>query len=134
MGLSLVAGKYENGEKMHFSYGGFTDFRAEIIGSMYGKKYHDFLLRDYRWSYIPDKYKKLNWFEKLLFKFRVDKDLYCLIYHSDCDGKLTWQECRTLYNKLKDVYWYYAHNIERFDRFRDLLKICIKKRVTLWFV
>lgn len=68
-----------------------------------------------------------------------DLDLFLL--HSDCDGKLTWKECRAIYKVMKDLkvdmqgHNYGMMNVyDMHTQWLNMFKFCWKRRVTMWFL
>ena len=67
-------------------------------------------------------------------------DLDIFLWHSDCDGKITYQECKKIYNVMKDLkIEMQGHNyVEmRFYNMHELwlnmFKHCYQKRVNMYF-
>lgn len=67
-------------------------------------------------------------------------DLDIFLNHSDCDGKLTWQECRAIYKVMKDLdVKMQGHNYGTMNYYDmhtlwlNMLKYCWKNRVTMRF-
>ena len=67
-------------------------------------------------------------------------DLDLLLFHSDCDGKFTPQECRRIYNAIKDLYMdMQGHNYivmkpyNMLEHWKSIFLHCAKRRVTLFY-
>ena len=67
-------------------------------------------------------------------------DLDILIQHSDCDGKFTPEECRRIYNAMKDLKMdMIGHNYgvmkpyNMLDHWKNIFRHCAKRRVNLYF-
>jgi len=62
------------------------------------------------------------------------------LFHSDCDGKLTPDECRRIYKEIKDIKLdMVGHNYgtmkqyNMLDQWKGIVKHCADRRVTCWF-
>lgn len=67
-------------------------------------------------------------------------DLDILIFHSDCDGKFTPQECRKIYNAMKNLTSdLEGHNYgvmkpyNMFEHWKAIFKHCADRRVNLYY-
>lgn len=67
-------------------------------------------------------------------------DLDIFLNHSDCDGKFTQQECKKIYNAMKDLKIdMQGHNYgimepyNMHDHWLNMFKHCYKKRVCMFF-
>ena len=65
-------------------------------------------------------------------------DLDLLLFHSDCDGKFAPQECRRIYNAIKDLHMdMQGHNYtvmkqyNMLEHWKNIFLHCAKRRVTL---
>ena len=65
-------------------------------------------------------------------------DLDLLIFHSDCDGKFTWQECGRIYKAMKDLksdmigYNYgVTEPYNMFEHWKEMFRLCWKHRNTM---
>jgi hypothetical protein len=131
MGLDLRASGYPS-EELHIGYIGFGILRCQIaksynqeLGEIYEKPYKGF---GYTYSESEiDRYNQL-----------CDDDLDLLLNHSDCEGKLTYSECRKIsiaLNKFEFKYpdeWRQDYK-RKFYVLKDMIDWCSKNRKTLWF-
>lgn len=67
-------------------------------------------------------------------------DLDEFLWHSDHDGKLTWQQCRDVYKVIKDMHMdMIGHNYgvmksyNMLEHWKNMFYHCWKRRVTMWF-
>lgn len=67
-------------------------------------------------------------------------DLDILLFHSDCDGKFTPQECRRIYNAIKDLHMdMQGHNYivmkpyNMLEHWKNIFLHCAKRRVNLYY-
>lgn len=67
-------------------------------------------------------------------------DLDILLFHCDCDGKFTPQECRKIYNAIKDLKMdMYGHNYgvmepyNMLEHWKNIFKHCATRRVNLYY-
>lgn len=70
----------------------------------------------------------------------ANEDLNLLLLHSDCDGKLTPEECKRIYSVTKDLKCDYSqHNYmtdadkNQLEVFNRALLYCWKHKVNMWF-
>jgi hypothetical protein len=135
MGLSIRVKGFDK-EIYDSGYGGFTRFRiavAKSYNSEYGNLYE-------KWVECCLRREKFS--DKDLYKMNklANNDLNLLLYHSDCDGKLTPQECKKIYKITKDLKCDYPQNNyttltgkNQLDIFNEALRHCWKRRVNMWF-
>lgn len=126
MGLALVATGFN--KDMHIGYGSFSGMRCRIAKA-YSDKHgnlYEMMLRSFRTGLPADFDEQWN--------DGCNDDLDILLWHSDCDGKLTPQECGKIYNVLKTL------NIEDlqdeasfYNNFLEMLQHCKTKRVNMYF-
>ena len=125
MGLALVATGFN--KDMHIGYGGFSGVRCRIAkaySEKHGKLYEE-MLRSFRG--LADDFND-RWNDG------CNDDLDILLWHSDCDGKLTYQECGKIYNVLKTLDVEDAKDEESFyNDFVEMLQHCHKRRVNMYF-
>lgn len=67
-------------------------------------------------------------------------DLDLFLFHSDCDGKFSWQECRRIYNAIKDLHMdMQGHNYgvmkpyNMLEHWKGIFLYCSKCRVNLYY-
>ena len=131
MGLNLQINKY-NGRMLSIPYSSFGNLRIAIakafndtIGEMYYKHYRqtDYDANISLWNSI------------------CNDDLDIFLFHSDCDGKLSFTECKKIWKAIKTIP---EERIQRelsdewmkdaFDVLMLNLEYCYKFRRTLYFV
>lgn len=127
MGLDLKATGYKG--TFHYPYSCYYRVRCEIVRQVYGEEMLDIFMAGTSGENLTD-------LAFVTWNSQCNDDLDLLILHSDVDGKLTWPECRRVYDRLKDV----TITEDRFknilDAYNDLLAIlryCKDTRHTLWF-
>lgn len=125
MGLALSATGFE--KTLHFSYGGFSRFRlavAKAYSNKHGQLYEK-LVESLGYAVDDDFLKQWD--------TECDEGLDLLLWHSDCDGKLTPSECTKLKNSLLKLNIMDEEYKDVFEDFIKLLKHCSKRRVILYF-
>lgn len=129
MGLSLQAKGFD--KNINIGYGGFSLVRKEIAlaySEKHGKLYEQ-MLKNIRQSLSDNFINEWN--------DGCNDDLDILLWHSDCDGKLTPKECRKIYRVLEHLdVKFDVEQIYYKDFFKDLKEIlmhCFKRRVNLYF-
>lgn len=132
MGLDLRAKGYE-GEEFSIGYIGFGWIRRciansynEEFGKLYEKPYINFGFREYTQAEV-DRWNEI-----------CDDDLDILLNHSDCDGKLTWQECKKIIKALNKIDFKYPDEWrqdykEKYYILKDMIRYCAENRRTLYF-
>ncbi len=98
------------------------------FGKLYEKPYKDFSFK----NYTEDEIKRWNEI--------CDDDLDIFLNHSDCDGKFTPQECKKIYDAMKDLnVEMEGHNYgdmkpySMHQRWLDMFKHCYQRRVNMYF-
>lgn len=131
MGLCLSAKGYK--QDLNIGYIGFGWIRQciatsynEEFGRLYEKPYKDFRFKGYTQEEI-DRWNEI-----------CDDDLDILLNHSDCDGKLTYQECGKIIKALDKIDFKYSDDWredykEKYYILKDMIRYCAKSRRTLWF-
>ena len=128
MSLCLCAHGFEN--DLHIGYHGFLCLRYYISKS-YSKKHGELYDQMTKRPFQPlsEEFIK-NWNDG------CDDDLDILIWHSDCDGRLTPKECTKVKNALAkiDINFEGREDLEKFYKdFVEMLKHCSKRRVIMYF-
>ena len=127
MGLCLQATGTEN---LHIGYGGFSLLRRDIAKA-YSQKHGDLystMLKNIRTG-LPDGFTE-DWNDG------CDDDLDILLWHSDCDGRLTPQECRKIYKSLEKLNVEFDNEDFKnfYEKLKNILLHCYKRRVIMYFV
>lgn len=127
MGLDIRIKGMSYEETYHCGYITFGNYRMEVakayneeFGTLYEKEYKSF----YKGKLTEEEINRWNEI--------CNDDLDLFLNHSDCEGKLTWQECKKIYNAMKDLdvkmNYYDMH-----QKWLNMFKFCWKHRVTMWF-
>lgn len=71
---------------------------------------------------------------------RCNDDIDILLFHSDCDGKFTPQECRRIYNAIKDLKidmvghnYGVMKNYNMLEHWKNIFYHCATRRVNLYY-
>ena len=90
--------------------------------------------------YEKDMERGLTESEAVLWNRICNNDLDIFLFHSDCDGKLTPQECRKIYNVIKDLKMdMVGHNYgdmktyNMLERWKEMFKFCYQHRLNMYF-
>jgi len=131
MGLDLRANDYPN-EPLHIGYIGFGIVRKQIA-----KSYNEELGKLYEKTYSMFD-NQLTEEEGSRYNEICDDDLDILLNHSDCDGKLTTQECKKIIKSLNKFEFQYPDEWrqdykEKYYVLKDMIDWCAKNRRTLYF-
>lgn len=132
MGLYAYAKGLQKEECYDCGYITFGIYRQKVanafnkrLGELYKKYYQDIEL-------TKEEIKEWN---KL-----CDDDLDIFLFHSDCEGKFTPQECKKIYNAMKDLkVEMQGHNYgvmkqyNMHEHWLYIFKYCYTKRVNLYF-
>jgi len=129
MGLDLRAKNYPN-ENLCVRYTEFGFIRKQIAKS-YNREFGELYERFYRGE-------KLTELENNRYNEICDDDLDLLLLHSDCDGKLTYQECKRISKSLDKFEFKYPEEWrqdykDKFYILKDMIQWCGKNRITLYF-
>lgn len=128
MGLTLAVKGHET---LDMGYIGFRTLRMYIASSYneeLGELYNEIL----RKAFMMQGHER----EKERWDEICNEDLDLLLWHSDCDGKLTYKECRKISKVLDKITFHCPNDLEMIDRYHDLkemLQFCAKNRRTLFF-
>lgn len=115
----------------YLTYGAFlmnlaTAFYGEELGALY--KNCEFI--------------KCAWSEQDIadWNCHCNDDIDLLLFHSDCDGKFTPNECRRIYNAIKDLSMdMQGHNYgimepyNMLEHWKNIFHYCAKRRVNLYY-
>lgn len=134
MGLCATAKGLTAETEFNCGYITYGDFIVELVRVAYGQR----LAESFR--------------EEVFFGNRItqqDIDLWnrvcspaldLLIFHSDCDGKFTWQECRDIFKAMEPLKSNMTgHNYgvmkayNMFDHWKNIFRHCWKRRVNLYY-
>lgn len=72
---------------------------------------------------------------------RCNDDIDILLFHSDCDGKFTPEECRRIYNAIKDLKmdmvghnYGVMKNYNMLEHWKNIFHHCATMRVNLYYL
>lgn len=106
MGVSLYSNSKKVTQKFMMSYGGFFALRSQIANVFdkeFGEHYSQLLKASCSLSGDAEAFnKKMN---QILADKRFDgkDDILDFFFASDCEGTISYQTCKKLYNIIKDV-------------------------------
>lgn len=126
MGLALMCKGHDT---LHIGYGGFSIFRKQIAqaySEKHGSLYSDMLMNLRK--PLPDNFNEM-------WNDGCDDNLDILLWHSDCDGRLTPQESRMILNSLKKLTINFEDEYYEtfYKNFLSLLEHSKKRRVIIFF-
>lgn len=112
----------------------YNNFILELIKVAYGEECYN-IFRDsmlYGTTFTEEDVE--------LWNKKCNDDLDILIFHSDCDDKFTPEECRKIYNAMKNLHSdMQGHNYgvmkpyNMFEHWKAIFKHCADRRVNLYF-
>lgn len=134
MGLNIRIKGMSHEETYHCGYLTFGVYRQEVakawnkeFGEIYEKPY-----KNLSYEYTDEDIKRWNEL--------CNDDLDIFLNHSDCDGKLTWKECKKIYDVMKnleiDMQGHNYGTMNYYDMHKqwlNMFKFCYEHRVTMWF-
>ena len=133
LGLSIVATGLNEDEAYDCGYIAFTRFRIDLA-----KAYNEEMGKIYERAVMPFS-KPIDGDEKR-YKELCNKDLDAFLWHSDCDGSLTYKECRKIYNVIKELKmsmhgsnYGNERQYNTLERWKDMFLHCAKHRVNMYF-
>ena len=132
MGLCAHAKGLTDETEFNCGYLTYRNFIRELIKIAYDEKC----------CQIFDKlgHDKLSDSDITYWNEHCNDDLDILIWHSDCSGKFIPQECRKIYNAIKDLKSnMQGHNYgvmrsyNMLEHWKNIFKHCVEKRVNLYY-
>ena len=118
MGVNLYNKEYS----MDMGYGSFLQLRnkiAELFNEEFAENYRK-LPHCSTNSEYDENCEKAN---EIIEKYNLDDDIIDFLYQSDCNGRVTYEACKKLYNIIKDYdddYMYgYVHANHSFSYFKE---------------
>ena len=131
MGLDVYAKGIAYTDCYHCGYITFNIYR-EKVAKAYNERLGELYKKDTKECLTKEEIEEWN---KL-----CNDDLDIFLWHSDCEGKFTPQECRKIYNAMKDLkVEMQGHNYGTMKQYNmhemwlNAFKHCYKKRVNLYF-
>lgn len=134
MGLTAHAKGLTDETGFDCGYITYGTFIMELIKVAYGEKMYN-IFRNRLLSREPFAEKEIEYWNT-----HCNDDLDLLIFHSDCEGKFTPQECKKIYNAMKDLKSdMQGHNYgvmkpyNMFEHWKAIFKHCAERRVNLYY-
>ena len=134
MGLTTKAKGLPEEVCFDYSYITYSNFIMQLIKTAYGERCYE-MFRDSLIHHRPFADE-----EVALWDAHCNGDLDILIWHSDRDGKFSPQECRKIYNAMKNItmdvqdHDYLAmKQYNMLERWKAIFKHCADRRVNLYF-
>lgn len=131
MGLDISVKGLERKDTYHCGYIKFNLYRKKVA-SAYNERLGELYKKTFKDELQPEEIKEWN--------NLCNNDLDILLWHSDCDGKLTPKECKKIYDAMKDLkVEMQGHNyieMNYYDMHQlwlNMLKHCYKHRVNMYF-
>lgn len=135
MGLVATAKGLTAETEYNFGYLTYGTFILELIETAYGKECRDIFRK-----HMTDG-RGFTQEECDVWNAVCNDDLDIFIQHSDCDGKFTPQECRRIYNAMKNLKMdMIGHNYgvmqpyNMLEHWKAIFKHCAKRRVNLYYL
>lgn len=119
MGLDIRA---KGMQGIHFGYIRYLSFRCAIIEKAYGKKFAEIFRKD-----DADNNEKAAW------DAVCNDDLDLFLFHSDCEGKFTPEECRKIYKALEPIHLEDDYQEEQLENMKKAFMYCAKRRVHMFY-
>lgn len=130
MGLTVRIKGYEGAYDC--GYITFDNFRYKLAKAKFGEKFGDAY---YCWQH------GFAYYDSDILDSHDSDPIAMLLFHSDCDGKFTPKECRTIYESIKDLHMdMEGHNYgdmkpyNMLERWKDMFLYCAKHRVNMYFM
>lgn len=127
MGLDISVKGLERKDTYHCGYITFNLYRKNVA-SAYNERLGELYKKTFKDELQPEEIKEWN--------NLCNDDLDIFLWHSDCDGKLTPEECKKIYNELKKLKIKdlpYSDKWTMQELWLNMLKHCYKHRVNMYF-
>lgn len=127
MGLDISVKGLERKDTYHCGYITFNLYRNNVA-SAYNERLGELYKKTFKDELQPEEIKEWN--------NLCNDDLDIFLWHSDCDGKLTPEECKKIYNELKKLKIKdlpYSDKWTMQELWLNMLKHCYKHRVNMYF-
>jgi len=135
MGLTVRAKGLSDENSFDCGYITFGQFRIGLAKA-YNPEFGDLYERWYHW-YHSEEFSSAD-FNRM--GRLCGSGIGHFLFLSDCDGKLTPQECRAIYNDIKDLHMEMeGHNYgimkpyNMLEHWKAMFKHCAKRRVNMYF-
>lgn len=141
MGLDTFATGLSHDDNFHGSYGRYSAFIEELINHVYGTKCREIFRRGLCDGFCDGKYiGPLTEEDMSIWNSQSNDDLNILIYHPDDSGQFSPDECRKIYNAIKDIQFdldtttYSGKSVcETLEKFKKIFRHCARRRVNLYY-
>lgn len=131
MGLDVSVKGLDRKDTYHCGYITFGLYRKKVANA-YNKRLGELYEKTYIEDLTKEEIKEWNGI--------CNDDLDIFLWHSDCEGKFTPQECRKIYNAMKDLkvemqgHNYIEMNVYDMHKlWLNMFKHCYQKRVNMYF-
>lgn len=127
MGLDISVKGLEKKDTYHCGYITFNLYRKNVA-SAYNERLGELYKKTFKDELQPEEIKEWN--------NLCNDDLDIFLWHSDCDGKLTPEECKKIYNELKKLKIKdlpYSDKWTMQEIWLKMFEYCYKHRVNMWF-
>jgi hypothetical protein len=127
MGLDISVKGLERKDTYHCGYITFNLYRKNVA-SAYNERLGELYKKTFKDELQPEEIKEWN--------NLCNDDLDIFLWHNDCDGKLTPEECKKIYNELKKLKIKdlpYSDKWTMQELWLNMLKHCYKHRVNMYF-
>lgn len=135
MGLTVKAKCLSAEQTFDCGYVTYGTFIMELVKAAYGERCYN-IFRASMLACVPFDEEAEKYWNSV-----CNDDLDLLIFHSDCDGKFTWQECRRIYKAIKDLKSdMQGHNYtvmkpyNMFEHWKEMFRLCWKHRNNMYYV
>ena len=128
----------------HFGFQRLRSKVAELLDEEFGNRYKD-IPDIQRQAYQSDSSEKVwevynNQLNEIIDRNHLDDNVLEFLFQPDCNGKLSYKVCRSLYNVIKDydddiIYGYSGQkNPAKFADFKAIVEDCYKhRRQLIWY-
>ena len=130
MGLNIRIKGLETEDTYNDGYIKFDEYRMRIV-----KAFNKKLAKIYEKGYLNFNYKMTD-NEIKRWNNLCNDDLDIFLWHSDCDGKLTPQECKKIFNVLKNLIvedFKYNDKWTMHQLWLNMFEYCYKHKVNMYF-
>lgn len=134
MGLNATAKGLSVEDEFNCGYITYHRFIEELVRVAYDSKCYEI------YTTAVNEHRNFNDKEIEYWNSHCNDDLDILIFHSDCDGKFTPQECRKIYNAMKDLHsnltghnYIVMEKYNMFEHWKNIFQHCAKRKVNLYY-
>ncbi|MGX8833989.1 hypothetical protein ACWG0P_07225 [Amedibacillus sp. YH-ame6] len=134
MGLDISIKGMSYEDTYHCGYITFGLYRC-AVATAYNKEFGEIYEKPYKNFFYESNEEDIKRWNEL-----CNDDLDLFLNHSDCGGKLTWKECKKIYDVMKDLkvnmrgHNYATMNeYDMHQQWLNMFKFCATKRVNMYF-